>query len=126
MERDISVLPTEMTRQVKEDHLKAGPEHFGRTKPKWLVPFDVPAEISSSPSLFFSLSFAGLSSIFSFSLSFSLDPDTDTETISTFRFCLYWLFRRVSMGWWHLRLSAKILALLRLSVKFFQLRLTKS
>ena len=31
---------------------------------------------------------------------------------------------RVSMGWWHLRLSAKILALLRLSVIFFQLRLT--
>ena len=30
----------------------------------------------------------------------------------------------VSMGWWHLRLSAKILALLRLSVNFFQLRLT--
>ena len=27
-------------------------------------------------------------------------------------------------GVWHLRLSAKILALLRLSVKFFQLRLT--
>ena len=33
--------------------------------------------------------------------------------------------RRVSMGWWHLRLSAKILALLRLSANFFQLRLTK-
>ena len=30
---------------------------------------------------------------------------------------------RVSMGWWLLRLSAKILALLRLSVNFFQLRL---
>ena len=29
------------------------------------------------------------------------------------------------MGWWRLRLSAKILALLRLSVTFFQLRLTK-
>jgi len=29
------------------------------------------------------------------------------------------------MGWWHLRLSAKILALLRPSVNFFQLRLTK-
>ena len=28
------------------------------------------------------------------------------------------------MGWWPLRLSAKILALLRLSVNFFQLRLT--
>ena len=28
----------------------------------------------------------------------------------------YW---RVSMGWWHLRLSAKILAPLRLSVNFF-------
>ena len=28
------------------------------------------------------------------------------------------------MGYWHLRLSAKILALLLLSVKFFQLRLT--
>ena len=34
--------------------------------------------------------------------------------------------KRVSMGWWHLRLSAKILALLRLSANFFQLRLTKS
>ena len=32
---------------------------------------------------------------------------------------------RVSMGWWLLRLSTKILALLRLSVNFFQLRLTK-
>ena len=30
---------------------------------------------------------------------------------------------RVSMGWWLLRLSAKILALLRLLVNFFQLRL---
>ena len=29
------------------------------------------------------------------------------------------------MGWWLLRLSAKILALLRLLVNFFQLRLTK-
>ena len=29
------------------------------------------------------------------------------------------------MGWWLLRLSAKILALLRLSVNFFQSRLTK-
>ena len=29
------------------------------------------------------------------------------------------------MGWWLLRLSAKILALLRLSVNFFQLRVTK-
>ena len=34
-------------------------------------------------------------------------------------------FRRVSMGWWLLRLSAKIWALLRLSVNFFQLRLTE-
>ena len=33
--------------------------------------------------------------------------------------------KRVSMGWWLLRLSAKILAILRLSVNFFQLRLTK-
>ena len=32
---------------------------------------------------------------------------------------------RVSMGWWLLRLSAKIFALLLLSVNFFQLRLTK-
>ena len=32
---------------------------------------------------------------------------------------------RVSVGWWLLRLSAKILALLRPSVNFFQLRLTK-
>ena len=29
------------------------------------------------------------------------------------------------MGWWLLRLSAKILALLRLLFNFFQLRLTK-
>ena len=28
------------------------------------------------------------------------------------------------LGWWNLRLSAKILALLRLSINFFQLRLT--
>ena len=34
-------------------------------------------------------------------------------------------YKRVSMGWWLLRLSAKILALLRLSVNFFQLRLTE-
>ena len=33
--------------------------------------------------------------------------------------------KRVSMEWWLLRLSAKILALLRLSVNFFQLWLTK-
>ena len=32
--------------------------------------------------------------------------------------------KRVSMGWWHLQLLAKIVALLRLSVNFFQLRLT--
>ena len=32
---------------------------------------------------------------------------------------------RVSMGWWLLRLSANILALLRVSVNFDQLRLTK-
>ena len=32
---------------------------------------------------------------------------------------------RVSMGWWHLQFSAKILALLRLSFNFLQLRLTK-
>ena len=36
-----------------------------------------------------------------------------------------WRFKSVSMGWWLLRLSAKTLALLRLSVNFFQLRLTK-
>ena len=29
------------------------------------------------------------------------------------------------MGWWHLRLSAKILVFLRLSAYVFQLRLTK-
>ena len=34
-------------------------------------------------------------------------------------------YRRVSMGCWLLRLSAKMLARLRLSVNFFQLRLTK-
>ena len=33
--------------------------------------------------------------------------------------------KRVLMGWWLLRISAKILALLRLSVNFLQLRLTK-
>ena len=33
--------------------------------------------------------------------------------------------KRVSVGWCLLRLSAKNLALLRLSVNFFQLRLTK-
>ena len=30
------------------------------------------------------------------------------------------------MGWWLLRLSAEILALLRVSVNFFQLQLTKN
>ena len=30
---------------------KAGPEHSGRTKPKWLVPFDVPAQISLAQAL---------------------------------------------------------------------------
>ena len=39
--------------------------------------------------------------------------------------CIGDYYQRVSMGWWHLRLSAKILALLRLSANFFQLRLTK-
>ena len=34
-------------------------------------------------------------------------------------------FVGVSIKWWLLRLSAKIFALLRLSVNFFQLRLTK-
>ena len=34
-------------------------------------------------------------------------------------------YKRVSTGWWLLGLSAKISALLRVSVKFFQLRLTK-
>ena len=33
--------------------------------------------------------------------------------------------KKVSMGWWLLRLSAKILALLQLSVNSVQLRLTK-
>ena len=36
-----------------------------------------------------------------------------------------WACKRVSTGLWLLRLSAKILALLRLSVNFFQLRLTE-
>ena len=35
-------------------------------------------------------------------------------------------YKRVSMGCWLLLLSAKILALLRLSVNLFQLRLTKT
>ena len=39
--------------------------------------------------------------------------------------CLVYNNKRVSMGWWLLRLSGKILALLRLSVNFFQLRLIK-
>ena len=34
-------------------------------------------------------------------------------------------FERVSMGWWLLRLSAKILALLRLSVNFFSVTVNK-
>ena len=33
--------------------------------------------------------------------------------------------KKVLMGWWILRLSAKILALLQLLVNFVQLRLTK-
>ena len=35
------------------------------------------------------------------------------------------IIKKVSMEWCLLRLSAKILTLLRLSVNFFQLRLTK-
>ena len=35
------------------------------------------------------------------------------------------ILKRVSMRWWLLRLSAKILALLRLSINFFRVRLTK-
>ena len=35
----------------KRTTFKAGPEHSGRTKPKWLVPFDVPAEISLAQAL---------------------------------------------------------------------------
>ena len=46
IERDISVRLTEMTRPVKEDDLKAGPEYSSQTKPKWSVPFDVLTEIS--------------------------------------------------------------------------------
>ena len=46
------------------------------------------------------------------------------ESVSTF-LQLVVAIMRVSMGWWHLRLSAKILALLRLSANFFQLWLTK-
>ena len=47
--------------------------------------------------------------------------------ISRYHFSLPMVLRykRVSMGCWLLRLSAKILAHLRLSVNFFQLRLTK-
>ena len=48
--------------------------------------------------------------------------ETKLKLIKSAPFCGY---TRVSMGWWLLRLSAKILALLRLSVNFFQLRLTK-
>ena len=50
---------------------------------------------------------------------FSLDGGSTILADATIR------FPRVSKGWWHLRLSAKILALLRLSANFFQLRLTK-
>ena len=35
----------------KRTTFKAGPEHSGRTKPKWLVPFAVPAEISLAQAL---------------------------------------------------------------------------
>ena len=73
---------------------------------------------SRSPSLFFSLSFAGLPPTFSFPLSFSCSifqicghdnssklntlDNTDSKTISAFRFLLYWLFRCVCFtrrGW---------------------------
>ena len=46
------------------------------------------------------------------------------SVVSVVIICLF-SSMRVSVGWWLLRLSAKILALLRLSVNFFQLRLTK-
>ena len=63
----------------------------------------------------------------------SISPLANGETISWYINVKYFSerfeprshFKRVSMGWWLLRLSAKILALLRLSVNFFQLRLTK-
>ena len=35
------------------------------------------------------------------------------------------VYMRVSMGWWRLRLTAKNLAFLRLTVSFFPLRLTE-
>ena len=54
----------------------------------------------------------------------SLSSDTHSKTCSC-RSARFLQLKRVSMGWWFLRLSAKILALLRLSVNFFQLRLTK-
>ena len=53
----------------------------------------------------------------------SLPPSSFTRPI--FRTVFDSRNLRVSMGWWLLRLSAKILAILRLSVNFFQLRLTK-
>ena len=51
---------------------------------------------------------------------------TESSSVNNvFSITIYVAAERVSMGWWLLRLSAKILALLRLSVNFFQLRLTK-
>ena len=52
-------------------------------------------------------------------MSHLLKPDEGTHSQTEL------IYKRVSMGWWLLRLSAKILAFLRLSVNFFQLRLTK-
>ena len=45
--------------------------------------------------------------------------------VSALHALLLQYLQRVSMEWWLLRLSAKISAPLRLSVNFFQLRLTK-
>ena len=51
----------------------------------------------------------------------SLTGNTMTEN----NYCLQAMIEGLNGLWWHLRLSAKILALLRLSANFLQLRLTK-
>ena len=55
----------------------------------------------------------------------TLKKQTKKKKQTTTRTTMNYSVKRVSMGWWILRLSAKILALLRLSFNFFQLRLTK-
>ena len=78
----------------KRTTFKAGPEHSGRTKPKWLVPFDVPAEISLAQALPRSFSrWASLACrLFFLFLCLSLWTLTRIQKQFPLFVCLFWLF----------------------------------